>query len=454
LIHFYKSKMSAENGAGQNGGEKRKIEEEGDSSRKREKLEAGELIFTGATEWKDVGRKTNDLAKSDTTQWSPVRLEALKGVPIASTNVGCISAFCMAVTDDGKVYAWGRNEGGQLGLGDTKDRKCPTLISDLSGHTITKVASGKAHTLFLTSEGRVLATGSNSCGQLGLGKGQDAGKPKVINYMGPDIVDIACGNEFSMILDSEGGVWSFGHPENGTLGHNDDGKFMAKANKVDFRYEYTPLKIPLFVEKDSKGKEITPLPVPKIVKIGCGQYHTVAITDTNKAFSWGFGGYGRLGHAETGDELVPRLIKYLDQKNRGIRDVVCGSAFNLAMSEIKGMVQMWGIYAANKEANMYPKPVQDLSGWDVRSIACNTKGWLAAADDAVIGCMPSPCVGELGAGIKKKSSANPMIIDTLGKAYVLRIGAGPSHSLFLVRNQTDADKKAIEAFPVLDQSNL
>ena len=53
------------------------------------------------------------------------------------------------------------------------------------------------------------------------------------------------------------------------------------------------------------------------------------------------------------------------------------------------------------------------------NISC-FQGWLAAADDAVIGCMPSPCVGELGAGIKKKSSANPMIIDTLGKAYVLR----------------------------------
>jgi hypothetical protein len=38
-----------------------------------------------------------------------------------------------------------------------------------------------------------------------------------------------------------------------------------------------------------------------------------------QAYSWGFGGYGRLGHAETGDELVPRIIKFLDQKNRGIR---------------------------------------------------------------------------------------------------------------------------------------
>ena len=49
------------------------------------------------------------------------------------------------------------------------------------------------------------------------------------------VVQVACGAEFSMLLDEEGGVWSFGHPENGTLGHNDDGKFMQKANKVEFR---------------------------------------------------------------------------------------------------------------------------------------------------------------------------------------------------------------------------
>ena len=70
---------------------------------------------------------------------------------------------------------------------------------------------------------------------------------------------------------------------------------------------------------------------------------------------------------------VPRLIKYLDGKNRGVREVICGSAFNLGISEIQGMVNMWGIYTTSKEANMYPKPIQDLSGWKVRSIACSTK---------------------------------------------------------------------------------
>ena len=41
-------------------------------------LEGGTLLFSGATDWKLVGRKSGDLAKSTTTQWKPVRLEALK----------------------------------------------------------------------------------------------------------------------------------------------------------------------------------------------------------------------------------------------------------------------------------------------------------------------------------------------------------------------------------------
>jgi alpha-tubulin suppressor-like RCC1 family protein len=450
---------STENGAAdqpQNGAEKRKLEEEnGDAPepKKREKLEAGELFFTGATDWKEVGRKAGDLVKSENTQWSPVRLEALKDVPVVSVNVGSNSAFCMAITEDGKVYSWGRNENGQLGQGDTKDRFCPTLIEDITGYHIVKIATGKGHSLFLTDDGRVLSSGLNTSGQCGIGKGGDTNKPKLISYSGPDIVDISCGAEFSVILDCEGGVWSFGHPENGYLGLNDDGKYISKSKKVEFRYEYVPEKIPLWVDKDSKTKEVTPLPVPKIVKIASGAQHTVAIDENCKAFSWGFGGYGRLGHAETGDELVPRRINYLDQNGRGIREVFCGGAFNLAMSEIKGMVQMWGIYTPNKEANMYPKPVSDLSGWNVRSLACNSKGWIAAADDQLIGCIGSPCTGELGTGLKKKSSANPCIIETMSKFYVLRVGCGLAHSVFIVRNKSDKEKADIEAMPVLDQSD-
>ena len=121
----------------------------------------------------------------------------------------------------------------------------------------------------------------------------------------------------------------------------------------------------------------------------------IFVDERNRAFSWGFGGYGRLGHSQTGDEHVPRLIKFLDGPRRGIKKIVAGGQFNMALSECPGTCYMWGQYTSSKEANMYPKPIMDLSGWNIRSIACSGKGWMVAADDSVIGAVPSPCFGEL-----------------------------------------------------------
>ena len=57
-------------------------------------------------------------------------------------------------------------------------------------------------------------------------------------------------------------------------------------------------------------------------------------------------------------------------------------------------------------------------------------------------------------GENKKSSANPVEIKTLDKVHVLECGMGISHSIFIARNETEADKKAIESYDVLDQSEL
>lgn len=78
-------------------------------------------------------------------------------------------------------------------------------------------------------------------------------------------------------------------------------------------------------------------------------------------FSWGFGGVGRLGHAEQKDEMVPRLIKFFDASNRGVRRIFCGSSFTLAIPDT-GSLFLFGQNKKTGEANMYPKPVQDLAG--------------------------------------------------------------------------------------------
>lgn len=59
----------------------------------------------------------------------------------------------------------------------------------------------------------------------------------------------------------------------------------------------------------------------------------MAIDDHKKAYSWGFGGYGRLGHSEPKDEMQPRLIKYFDVQRSGVKYVACGPAFSIAINE-------------------------------------------------------------------------------------------------------------------------
>lgn len=425
-----------------------------DTKKAKADVDAGILLFSGATDWDDVGRKTNQLPRSPNTIWQPVKLAALEDVQIEYVSSGPAAVHTFAITTEGKVYSWGRNEKGQLGLNDLKDRKCPTLVTALDGYRVVKATPGKNHSLFLTDKGQVLSCGENKQSQCGVKGSKMYKTPVLVTYDGPPAIRISAGQDFSALVDVQGNVWTWGSPEYGQCGNNTDGKFIEKAGREDFVYVEEPYRVCLYVEKDPKTKKSTPIPAVNIKEISCGHNHCVAIDDRYRAFSWGFGGYGRLGHSETGNEHVPRLIKFLDGPRRGIRQVMAGGKFNIAISEIPGTVYMWGQYTGAKEANMYPKPIADLSGWIVRSIGCGTKGWMIAADESVIGCAPSPCFGELAMGENKKSSAQPTEITKLDSVYVHSVGCGVSHSCFIVRNDTEADKKALEKFKVLDQSEL
>lgn len=74
---------------------------------------------------------------------------------------------CLAVCKDGKVYGRGSNKRGQLGFEKERSNISEfTLISSLSKHKIISASAGLNHSLFITSEGKVLACGSNGNGQL------------------------------------------------------------------------------------------------------------------------------------------------------------------------------------------------------------------------------------------------------------------------------------------------
>lgn len=122
-----------------------------------------------------------------------------------------------------------------------------------------------------------------------------------------------------------------------------------------------------------------------------GYCFQVVMDRQKRVFTWGFGGYGRLGHAEQKDELVPRLVKIFDGPNKGAVMIQAGSTFSMAVNEwgrlhrsvslgpscftpnlsfVTGGLYFWGQNKSTGEATMYPKPVLDLNGWKIRSFSC------------------------------------------------------------------------------------
>lgn len=95
-----------------------------------------------------------------------------------------------AVLDNGDTKCWGRNGGGQLGLGDTVDRGdganemgdlLPTV--DLgTGRSAVKLSAGLEHSCALLDDSKMKCWGDNLFGQLGLGDTLDRGDG--VNEMG------------------------------------------------------------------------------------------------------------------------------------------------------------------------------------------------------------------------------------------------------------------------------
>ena len=84
-------------------------------------------------------------------------------------NVRCCSASTMAVTDKGEVYGWGSNTKGELGRGNYADATGVHKVEIPAKVVIEKIACGQSHTLALSNEGVLYVWGDNGHGQLGLG---------------------------------------------------------------------------------------------------------------------------------------------------------------------------------------------------------------------------------------------------------------------------------------------
>src|SRR5260221_6604064 len=127
--------------------------------------------------------------------------------PISVTSIGTVTAVAggsghtLAVASDGSVWAWGRNESGQLGNPSVSvctycQSTTPVQVSGLPGPVVA-VSAGFEHSLALTSSGAVYAWGSNGQGELGDGTTTNRNSAVTVTSLPAHIVGIAAGGQRS-----------------------------------------------------------------------------------------------------------------------------------------------------------------------------------------------------------------------------------------------------------------
>lgn len=418
----------------------------------------GTFVMCGGANWDMTGRKELPKAAKKPAQvnpaarnlWGP-HVVTFDGKPLRVKGVYSGSNAChsVIVTVDGDVMTFGRNDKGQLGLGDTETRVTPTVITAFKGIDIVGASCGRSHTLFLDSEGIVYACGDNKMGQCGTNQQSVhtlTSPARILFKENKPIVKVACGAEFSMILDEDGRLYSFGHPEYGQLGHNFEGKYFTSGNKYAFHCEYAPRRIMTYIEKNREG-HVMPVDDVEIIDVACGTNHTLAVDKHNRCYSWGFAGYHRLGHSETKNELVPRSIKLFDapkSTGRGAARVWAGAQHSLAL-DLNGLLYFWGQNKSSGEATMYPKNVQDLCGCKIKDCSSGNRSIFVITEDICVSWGPSPTYGELGYGEgKSKSSTTPQEVKTLDGLTCTTVACGFGHTMLIARDSKPQDEAALK----------
>ncbi|PNX79082.1 putative E3 ubiquitin-protein ligase HERC1-like protein, partial [Trifolium pratense] len=109
----------------------------------------------------------------------PTQLSALDSQQIVS--VVCGADHTIAYSESRvEVYSWGWGDFGRLGHGNSSDLFIPQPIRALQGLRIKQIACGDSHCLAVTMEGEVQSWGRNQNGQLGLGTVEDSLVPQKI----------------------------------------------------------------------------------------------------------------------------------------------------------------------------------------------------------------------------------------------------------------------------------
>ena len=369
------------------------------------------------------------------------------------------SISCKKIT--GSLFSWGRNSKGQLGDGTLEPKFSPTL---LALKDVSHVVGGESHSIAVTSNGSLYSWGSNGDGQLGydvlslnyteaaqkFSSPNRTGMPSAANFSAylnengltdngganvdtdydgvislqeflalrtiqriprkvpfngaVNIRTASVGRDFSVALDVDGGVWSWGAGNLGQIGHGLAAAVVDLPTQPSLSSGTTVAEIcagsghviarvgndriyawgsnskgqvgdgtrdnrlsPVLVLQSCSGLDSCSGPANEIfVRVVAGAFHSMALCKSGRVLSWGENYLGQLGDGSNADRSQPGYVKHL--KGNVVQLFSGSGAFHsLALLE-NGEVQAWGggskgqLGVGGLAPQNYPTTVAGLSG--------------------------------------------------------------------------------------------
>lgn len=261
-------------------------------------------------------------------------------VGVRVVQVSCGERHGLALSQEGAVWSWGRDSSGQLGrfaaapggagrqntgdsragargLGGQSEGRVatPGLVTALSHVRVCEVSAGGLHSIAVTGRGALYSWGAGRDGKLGHGDLTSRPLPVCVAALrGVRICRVSAGDSHSLAVAADGSLYSFGLGECGRLGHGDE------------RSIHVP-------------RRVQALRGAKVLAIAAGAYHSIALIQPRRrrhatpatpdgprhstpAAAWGAesepvvvtfgdGAYGKLGHGNVFDQLLPRIVDSL-----------------------------------------------------------------------------------------------------------------------------------------------
>lgn len=294
----------------------------------------------------------------------------------------------VARTSNGRVFAWGQNDHGQLGVGSVVDSSVPVELpaSSFDSETVVSIEVYEGQNAAFTSTGKLFVWGYNELGQLGTGT--------AINQMVP----IEVTSNFSLAVDESIEKISFGYYHTGAI--SSEGRlFLWGYNSYGELGNGTTSIVTVTVPTELPLSNFDGHP---IADVSANYHSTAVVTDTGRLYTWGYNGSGQLGYGNTTNSSIPVEVPLSHFDDESIEDIEMGFQFATAITS-SATLYTWGQNNDGQLANgtvnpeYLPQAVPLFDGTeDIAYVSPGRQGALAITDNGMMYRWGRTSIGAIG----------------------------------------------------------